>query len=174
LALRLFFKINMKKTLQVINQLKEKKLIEDYAIGGGIGALFYIEPILTYDLDVFILVSPRFKKGDLILFSPIYDYLKKYPRQREHIIIEGIPVQFIPANGLEAEAIKTAKEIKYRGVKTKVIRAEYLIALFLKSGRRKDKEKVNMLLEQTKIDKRKLKKILENYSLKGKLKVLKP
>jgi len=36
LALRLFFKINMKKTLQVINQLKEKKLIEDYAIGGGI------------------------------------------------------------------------------------------------------------------------------------------
>ena len=108
------------------------------------------------------------------MLSPIYDYLKKYPRQREHIIIEGIPVQFIPANGLEAEAIKTAKEIKYRGVKTKVIRAEYLIALFLKSGRRKDKEKVNMLLEQTKIDKRKLKKILENYSLKGKLKVLKP
>ena len=84
---------------------------------------------------------------------------------KKHMIIEGIPVQFIPANGLEVEAIKTAKEIKYRGVKTKVLRAEYLIALFLKSGRRKDKEKVNMLLEQTKIDKKKLKKILSQKEL---------
>ena len=157
----------MEKTLQVINKLKEKKIIEDYAIGGGIGAIFYIEPILTYDLDVFILLSPRLKKGNLILLSPIYNYLKRknYQFKGEHIIIEGIPVQFIPTNGLEEEAIKNAKEINYQGVKTKIIRPEYLIAFFLKAGRRKDKEKVNMLIEQAKIDKGKLKKILEKYKL---------
>lgn len=160
----------MEKTLRVINGLKEKKLIKDYAIGGGIGALFYIEPVLTYDLDIFILLSPELKKEKLILLSPIYDYLKKrkYSWKGEHIVIEGIPVQFFPANGLEKEAIKRAKEINYRGVKTKVIKAEYLIALFLKAGRRKDKEKIRKLLEQTKIDKRKMKRILEKYDLKKK------
>ena len=40
----------MKKTPKVINELKERGLIDDYAIGGGIAALFYIEPFLTYDL----------------------------------------------------------------------------------------------------------------------------
>ncbi len=46
----------MKKTIEIINELKSKKLIDDYAIGGGIGALFYIEPFLTYDLDIFIII----------------------------------------------------------------------------------------------------------------------
>jgi len=44
----------MKETLKVINELREKNLIDDYAIGGGIGALSYIEPFLTYDLAVAI------------------------------------------------------------------------------------------------------------------------
>lgn len=30
--------------------------IKDYAIGGGIAAIYYIEPILTYDLDIFIIL----------------------------------------------------------------------------------------------------------------------
>jgi hypothetical protein len=45
----------MQKTLLVLNDLKKKGMIIDYAIGGGMGIVFYIEPILTYDLDVFIL-----------------------------------------------------------------------------------------------------------------------
>jgi len=161
----------MKKTLQVLNELKEKKLIKDYAIGGGIGAIFYIEPVLTYDLDVFILLPSRLKKRNLIILSPIFDYLKKknYQWKGEHVIIEGLPVQFIPSNGLETEAIKDAKKINYQGVKTKIIRPEYLITLFLKAGRRKDKEEVRMLLEQAKINREKLKRVLEKYKQRKKL-----
>ena len=29
-----------------------------YAIGGAIGATFYVEPLLTFDLDVFVVCSP--------------------------------------------------------------------------------------------------------------------
>jgi len=161
----------MKKTLQVLNELKEKKLIKDYAIGGGIGAIFYIEPVLTYDLDVFILLPSRLKKRNLIILSPIFDFLKKknYQWKGEHVIIEGLPVQFIPSNGLETEAIKDAKKINYQGVKTKIIRPEYLITLFLKAGRRKDKEEVRMLLEQAKINREKLKRVLEKYKQRKKL-----
>jgi hypothetical protein len=34
----------MRKTLEIINELKQKGFITDYAIGGGIATLFYIEP----------------------------------------------------------------------------------------------------------------------------------
>ena len=160
----------MKKTIEILNQLKKKGLIKDYAIGGGIAAIFYVEPILTYDLDVFIIISDTVKEQNLILLTPIYGYLeaKGYKWKGEHIIIEGIPVQFIPADELEKEAVNRAKTEEYEGVKTRVIAPEYLVALLLRAGRKKDKEKIEKLLEQTKINRRKLRVILHKYGLSKK------
>lgn len=162
----------MRETLNVINELKQKNYMADYAIGGGIAALFYTEPFLTYDLDVFIVLSKKRNKEDLILLTPIFDHLEKrgYSWRGEHIVIEGIPVKFIPADELEQEAVNNSKEIDYEGIKTKVVRAEYLIAIFLRAGRRKDMEKIEKLLEQTEIDKEKLSDILKRYHLSEKLK----
>ncbi|MEO0089346.1 MAG: hypothetical protein ABIK56_02305 [candidate division WOR-3 bacterium] len=157
----------MREALKIINELKKNKLIEDYAIGGGIAALYYIEPFLTYDLDLFIILPEEEIKRTLISLSPIFDYLKKkgYSWKGEHIIIEGIPVQFIPADELEKEAIKNARTFYYQRVKTKVITPEYLIAILLRTGRKKDIEKIERLLEQTEIDKKKLNEILKKYNL---------
>jgi len=47
----------MKNTIKVINELKQKGLIKDYAIGGAIGVLRWVEPFFTRDLDIFILDS---------------------------------------------------------------------------------------------------------------------
>jgi hypothetical protein len=164
----------LRETLKVINELKKKNYIIDYAIGGGIAALFYIEPFLTYDLDVFIIPSKKGKgaKEDLILLTPIFDYLEKngYSWKGEHIIVGGIPVQFIPADELEEEAVRNANQIEYEGIKTKVIKPEYLIAILLRSGRKKDVEKVERLLEQTEIEKKKLNDILRKYQLNKKFK----
>jgi hypothetical protein len=44
----------MKETLQKINKLVELGIIEKYAIAGGMGQFYYIEPSLTYDLDLII------------------------------------------------------------------------------------------------------------------------
>jgi len=164
----------MKKTIQVLNQLQKKGLIKDYAIGGGIATIFYVEPFFTYDLDVFIIPSGMAKEQNLILLSPVYNYLetKGYKWKGEHIIIEGIPVQFIPANELEEEAITNARNIEYEGVKTRVMTPEYLVALLLRAGRKKDKEKIGKLLEQTKIDLNKLKAILRKYGLSKKFSLL--
>jgi hypothetical protein len=87
----------VEKTLTVLNNLKKKGLIKRYAIGCGIAVLFYAEPILTYDLDVFCL--PPKEGGKLITLSPIYEHLqgKGYKTDGEHIIIEDLPVRFIPA-----------------------------------------------------------------------------
>ena len=105
--------MGVEKTLKVLNDLAKKGLIERYVIGGGIAVICYAEPVLTYDLDVFCFL-PTEREG-LITLSPIYEYLGKkgYSVQGEHVAIEGIPVQFIPAyNELVEEAVNKAVEIK--------------------------------------------------------------
>jgi len=157
----------MKNTIKVLEEMKATNLIKDYAIGGGIAALYYVEPILTYDLDIFVIISGKKKEKSLIELTPIYDYLKSkgYAWKGEHIMIEGVPVQFIPADKLEEEAIKAAKETIYQEVRTKVLTPEYLITILLRAGRRKDFDKILKLMEQTKVDKQKLKIILKKYHL---------
>ncbi len=160
----------MKNAIEVINGLKKEGLIKDYAIGGAIGVLRWAEPFFTRDLEIFIIPLKETKEKELINLSPIYEHLKKrgYHWKEEWIVIEGIPVDFIPVDALEKEAVENAKETEYEGVKTKVITPEYLIALFLKTGRDKDVRKIEMLLEQAEIDMEKLDEILPKHRLAGK------
>ena len=53
----------------------------------------------------------------------------------------------------------------YGQIKTKVLGAEYLIAIFLKAGRKKDFEKIERIIKQSKIDKDVLNNILKKHSL---------
>lgn len=84
----------------------------------GLPHYFILSLLSPYDLDVFIILAEADEKN-LILPSPIFDYLKfkGYPCKGEHIIIEGVPVQFIPADELEEEAMWNAKVIEYEGIK---------------------------------------------------------
>ena len=159
----------MKKTLAVINELKKQGIIEDYAIGGGIAAIYYIEPILTYDLDIFVIL-PQAKGKRVIDLSVLFNDLRRkgYSWKKEHLIIEGVPVQFIPADELETEAIGNAPNVDYEGTKTKVFSAEYLIAVLVRAGRSKDIEKVEKILEQSTVKYRKLKSILSKHKLLSK------
>jgi hypothetical protein len=50
----------MKETLRVLNELEQSGLIGRYAIGGAVGAIFSLEPFLTYTLGV---LSPCLRPG---------------------------------------------------------------------------------------------------------------
>lgn len=107
----------------------------------------------------------------LDVLNPIYNYLKKrgYKTHKEHVIIEGIPVQFIPVyNELIKEAVENAVEAKYGRIKTKVIGVEYLVAIMLQTFRSKDRERIIKVVKETEIDLRFLEKILKKYNLHGK------
>ncbi|MCL0069552.1 hypothetical protein M1N85_02475 [Dehalococcoidia bacterium] len=172
----------MEKTLKVFNELEKTGLIRRYVVGGGIAVLFYAEPILTYDLDVFCLLpvcpppaagrsgSPA-ERGGLITLSPIYEYLQKkgYSVQEERIVIEGIPVRFIPAyNELVEEAVEKAREVEYRGVNTRIVRAEHLLAIMLQTYRPKDRERMLLLLDEAQIDMPYLENVLKRHGLQEK------
>ena len=59
----------MESTLQVLNALEREGLIRRYAIGGAMGATFYVEPVLTFDLDVFVLLPQQTPDG-LVTLTP--------------------------------------------------------------------------------------------------------
>lgn len=67
-------------------------VIEKYAIGGPVAALFYIEPINTSDPDIFFHMKDL--SAGLDILSPLYKYLSGlgYKGKEEAIDIEGWPV----------------------------------------------------------------------------------
>ena len=161
----------MKRTLQVLNELERGGLLVRYAIGGAMGATFYVEPLLTFDLDVFVVLPQG--AGGLLSLSPLYEALRAqgYTEEGECVLIEGVPVQFIPAyNALLEEALTEARETSYEEAPTRVVRAEHLIAICLQTGRDKDRERVRILREQAKLDRSYLTGVLQRHSLEGKWK----
>jgi len=47
---------SVKETLEAINNMQADGVIRQYAIGGAVGATFYLEPAATVDLDVFVIL----------------------------------------------------------------------------------------------------------------------
>ena len=161
----------MKRTLQILNELERGGVLDRYAIGGAMGATFYVEPLLTFDLDVFV-VLPQ-SAADLLSLAPLYEALRArgYAEEGECVLIEGVPVQFLPAyNALLEEALREARETSYEEISTKVVRAEHLIAIYLQTGRDKDWERVRIFREQAELDMIYLAGVLQRHGLEGKWK----
>jgi hypothetical protein len=155
-------------TLRSLNAMKADGVIQDYAIAGAMAMVFWAEPVPTFDLDVLVLLpSPE---GALVSLDGIYRWAKSrgYAAQDEHIVIEGLPTQFVPApNALAREAIGTAAVIDYQGVAVRVVRPEHLIALYLQPQAKtaKRRERAAMLLELPNLNREDLGAILERYGL---------
>ncbi len=156
----------MEKTLAIINEMKKSGVIKDYAIAGDVGAIYYIETILTHNLDIFFTYKTE-PKG-LEILKLVYEYLmrKNYKKQEGHIVIEGVPVQFFPVyDKLSKEAVECARKTKFKGVNTRVLSAEHFVAIMVQVFRPRDKERIIMLLDLAKVDKRRLNGILRQHNL---------
>ncbi len=152
-------------TIQLVNELIAEGLLRSYAIGGSIAILFYSEPFFTRDLDIFCYMAQ-----DSLLFrlDPIWKFLESRgcKPEKEWIIIEGVPVQFLPPTGpLEAEAMETALSIDLSGVHTRVFQLEYAMAIKVQTGRAKDWNHIELALGSAEPDIPKLEGILEKFGL---------
>jgi hypothetical protein len=147
--------------------MKAAGVIGTYAIGGAVGATFYLEPAATLDIDIFVL--PKETPGTaLVSLAPIYNFLTSlgYKVEKEHIVIEGWPVQFLPASdALDEEALQRAVETEVEGLRTRVISAEHLTAMALRTGRAKDFARIVQFVENGVLDPGKLDLILKRHGL---------
>jgi hypothetical protein len=154
----------------VVNHMQVAGIIGSYAIGGAVGATFYLEPSATLDVDIFILLPPG-PGGPLTSLSPIYEFLTAQGCQTEaeHVVIGDWPVQFLVAsNELEEEAVAQATATEVDGVPTFVMKPEHLIAIALRTGRFKDHNRILQFLEHQVVDLAKLKSVLSAHGLESK------
>jgi hypothetical protein len=155
----------MKATLEVFNRMQAERIIGKYAIGGAVGATFYLEPSATLNIDVF--VSLENPQGSPLL-TPIYDYLISHGHkaEREYLVIEGWPVQFLPpSDAMDEEALQQAVETEVEGVRTWVVTAEHLAAIALRTARAKDFARTLQFVEADVLDADKLDPILKRHGL---------
>lgn len=157
----------MKRTMEMINRMQADGVIGTYAIGGAVGATFYLEPSATLDVDIFVTL-PVAPGSSLLSVAPIYEYLtaRGCRVEREYIVIDEWPVQFLPpSDSLEREAVAEAMQTEVEGVKTWVMRAEHLVAIALRTGRAKDQARILQFLEQNAVDRDRLSQVLTRHGL---------
>ena len=150
-----------------INRLRESTVIEDYAVGGATAVLFYAEPARTYDVDVFVVIRPDRERG-LASLAAIDEWARRegYEAQAEHILIDGVPVQFLPAyTPLVEESVREAQDLTYGSTSVRVVGPEHLIALALQAGGAKRRERAYQLLEAGGVDRVRLRDILARHAL---------
>jgi hypothetical protein len=157
--------IPLADVLRAANELVSAGLIEDYALGGALAAIYYVEPFTTYDADIFFVSNDKTLSAGI---PAIYAYLqsKGWRVEREHLLVNDFPVQFLAASGLTEEAVRNAKRIEYEGVPAKVFRPEYIVAIAASVGRHKDLARIDQMLEQAEIDRTLLDDLLARHNLK--------
>lgn len=146
--------MSIRDVIIAINQMEVDGVINRYAIGGAVGATFYLEPMATLDVDVFVAFRPE--PGQMIASpKPIFDYLvsRGWSMKGEYVMIADWPVQFLPPTGpLVEEALAQAGEADVDGVPARVFSAEHLAAIALQTGRAKDKARLLQFIEEGALD----------------------
>lgn len=159
--------MKIKEVIATINQMQRDGVIERYAIGGAVAATFYLEPVATLDVDIFVTFKPR--PGSLLVSpQPLFDYLTQRGAavEGEYLVIAGWPVQFLPPTGpLGEEALAEAGELDVEGEPARVFSAEHLAALALELGRAKDKARLLQFIESGVLDADRFQAILQRHGL---------
>jgi len=159
----------MQEALTVLNEMEAAGIIGRYAIGGAIAAVFYVEPFLTRDLDIFFAVSDE---NEILTLSHIYQYLSVrgyWQHEGEAVVIGTWPVQFLPAfNPLIEEALAQARTVSYKDTPTRVFSAEHLVAIMLQTGRAKDYARIVEFLKRQAVNLPILEEVLKRHGLHDK------
>ncbi len=168
--------MSLQAAIAVIQGLVDAGTLPRYAIAGAVAATFYLEPVSTFDLDVLVAVDAfRSRPGSsLITLDPIRKALAKagYGEfRKEGIIVEGWPVQFLPAESpLDIEALDQAVDIAITNddppATARVLRAEHIVAIALTVGREKDLLRVTQFIHENAFDRKALKEILDRHDLR--------
>ena len=87
--------IPLADVLRAANELVSAGLIEDYALGGALAAIYYVEPFTTYDADTFFVAKDKTLGAGI---PAIYAHLqsKGWRVEREHHWLMISPSSFSP------------------------------------------------------------------------------
>lgn len=154
----------MKNILKLMNGMKKEGLIKDYALFGAMAVAMYDEAISTMDFDMVVAME----QDGFVNMAPIYQYIVNagYRMEGLHFIIGDVPLDIVviknDPNDILYDALKHAQSIKTDIGTAKVFTPDYLAAIALSVGRKKDYRKVDLLLNSITSD---FSRILKKYGL---------
>lgn len=159
--------MNIEAVLRALEDLVAEGVLESYAVGGAVAATYFLEPISTQDVDVFVRLPAE--PGRTILDpTPIFAFLSRRGHQMEgeYVMIEGWPVQFLaPPGVLGEEAVEQAETVDVGGFPVRIVGAEHLAAIALATGRAKDKARLLMFLEHPDFRRSRFEAIVQRHGL---------
>ena len=140
-----------------------------YAIGGAVGATFYLEPVATLDVRHFRRVQTRAGPSN---GQPAPDFrLPDGPRwrRRGRIPRPGRVARSVsaPTSPLVEEALDEAATVDVEGTPARVFTAEHLAAIALQTGRAKDKARLLQFVEAGALEPKRFQAILARHGLAG-------
>jgi len=160
--------MRLREVIEVLNQMRADGVVDRYAVGGAVGATFYLEPVSTLDVDVFIELHAQ-STSFLVDLSSIHEYLENRGGAREHeyIVYADTPIQFLlpEADSLTSEALAEAVEKDIDGLPVLVFTAEHLAAIALQTNRSKDKTRLVQFIDEGALDMDRFKEILKHHNL---------
>jgi hypothetical protein len=159
--------MKIEEAIAAIDRMERDGVISRYAIGGAVGATFYLEPVATLDIDIFVALEPEVGSA-IVSLDPILSYLAAHGGtiEGEYVVIGGWPVQFLPAGtALLSEALGEAVERDVGGIRARVFPAEHLAAIALQTGRAKDKARLLQFIEAGALDATRFQSILGRHNL---------
>ena len=168
--------MGIREALAIVNEMEDAGIIRRYAVGGAVAAYNYIEPTVTNDLDLLVAFGPASVGGSgLLSLQPIISFLasKGFTQfEMEGIVVCGWPVQFLPvATSLDEEALREAEAVELaagaagEAIKTRIMRAEHVVATALRVGRPKDFVRVSQFLSEKAVDLVQLEAVLGRHGL---------
>lgn len=161
----------LRDLFRLFEELRSEGAVEQYAVVGAIAALFYVEAVPTFDLDVAVLV-PQEPGARLFSLEPLYRALaaRGFRPEGAHVPMLGVPVQFLPGDrGLWREVVEAARDLDYDGAAVRVATPEHLVALAFEAPEGRRLERARALLESKDFDRASLSDILLRHGIPNRL-----
>ena len=145
--------------IRALNRLKRRRVLRDYVVFRAVAATAYMEPILTEDLDIIVLVDSD------------EEYIRTFRRVGEsadamegmHFVLGGVPVQMFPSTTkpLYRDAFENARSTRMGGLRVKLASPEHLVVFYLEAFREKDHHRIQTLLPRSSSDH--IRRLLERF-----------
>jgi hypothetical protein len=157
----------VKDIARLLNDMMDAGVITNYALFGALAQVRYTEPVATLDADVLVAV-PEADRLDVL--APLYEFCRRrgLAPEGEAIRVGEWPLQFIPVfSPLASDAVEQADATDFEGVPFRVVRADFLAAMALQSGRAKDMARILALLESKSVTPEEIEVLASRHDLRS-------
>ena len=154
-----------------LNRIRDAGLVLDYAIGGAVAALAYIETSSTEDVDVFVVLTED-GTHRLHPLGKIWADLTANGAKEDggYLVIGGWPVQFLLGSPLDNDGVGSARTRMFGDQEGRIMGPEHLAAIAISVGREKDYPRVQEFIKRGKLDMPVFMGLVEKFGLSEKWK----